>query len=104
MYIGIQQLQGFPQPAFSNRLNLHQDTEYNYIDNRASMKTLLSSCRILQRREINKLYNRIYQLLQHQAQWAIQPFNLAFQQSQFNNKPKIVDACRIYEYKHIMFV
>ncbi|KAA6374733.1 MAG: hypothetical protein EZS28_029740, partial [Streblomastix strix] len=70
------------------KLNLLQDTVYSYIDNRSSLKTLLSSSGIFKPLEYNKLNNRTYQLHQYEAQWANRHFNLAFQQSQFKNEPK----------------
>ncbi|KAA6378816.1 MAG: putative NOL1/NOP2/Sun domain family, member 2 [Streblomastix strix] len=75
-----------PFQGFSIRPNLIQDIAQNYSNSRASMKTYLCLCRILQPLECNKLNNQAYQILQHQAQWAIQPFNLASKARTLNSQ------------------
>ncbi|KAA6381527.1 MAG: hypothetical protein EZS28_022945 [Streblomastix strix] len=85
MYPGIQQFQDFNIKAFSDRPNLLQAIAYNYTDSRASLKAYLSSCRIFQPFDCNKLNILIYSPHQHQAQQAINPFQLAYKARTLSN-------------------
>ncbi|KAA6389886.1 MAG: hypothetical protein EZS28_014588 [Streblomastix strix] len=87
IYPGKQQFQGFRQSGLFQQIQRSSGYSIQlYIDSRTSLKAYLSSCIVLQHLECSKLNNGTYQLHQHQAWLATQPFNLAFEARILSNQ------------------